>query len=502
MTTVLRNDKPIRAATLDRRPEPVTVSAPVLPAMRVTCLTISHRTATAETRQRFALSEAARREFSARFRATCPGAELLILSTCNRVEVYVAHDCPHSSASPANLAQTPADQAVAAIWGDLLDLAPAEFARVESLDGTAAAMHLCHVAAGLESIVLGETQILSQLKDAFTFANECETIGPALHGITHLAFKVGRRARRETAIAAGRVSVASVGVDMARKILAGTLAGKTALIVGAGKIGQLTMKHLLDAGISRVIVANRTAARAAELAADAHAVGVAVEIVDLFAVPARLAEADIIATAVSAPTADGAPILPLSCLTALQHRSASTADSRPVVILDFGVPANIDRCVSEWPGVTRLGVDDLARETSASRAMRESAVPDVKAIVAAEWREFTDPSGALGRHVIDALFRRFSDVTRCEVAVQMRHGMPTDPAQLDAFAQRLVRKLLAPVAQRYRKRSADAASSLDELKFLVDMFGLQPEPETEVEPEMAAEFPAADDFSEFAPEAE
>lgn len=428
------------------------------------CLTISQRTAMAELRQRFALSHAECREIYQRVRSACPAAEVLILSTCNRTEIYVAD---------ANEADTSVAEIAAVAWAEVKALDAGEFARVQELAGLDAVRHLCQVAAGLESVVLGETQILAQLKAAFETATLTDAIGPALHGIAHLAFKVGRRARSETRIAEGRVSVASAGVDVARDHLGGTLAGKTALLIGAGKIGRLTVRHLLDADVARLIVANRTAENAAVLAAEAKAAGVAALVVSLDAVREFFADADVIATALATPSAACQPIFASDSL--VDFRAACRAETRARVILDFGVPANVDPLIGEWPGIVRVGVDDLDRATSASRAIREAAVPAVHQIIDAELAAFADPHGAMGRQMLDALFRQFSDMTRCEVGKQLQRGVPGNADQLDEFAQRLMRKLLAPVAQRFRK-GRRGAEILGELEWLKNVFALDAGP--------------------------
>lgn len=431
---------------------------------RVRCLTVSHAHTSADVRGRFALSEAERCRLYVRVRelaaaTAAPGAEILLLDTCNRTEVYLAADTPDALDTLADIART----ALAAVKGLTRD----DLAHLRELSGVAVAQHLCEVAAGLQSVVLGETQILQQLKDAYGLAHGHEASGPVLHSLVHLAFKAGRRARSETGIADGQVSVASAGVEQAREFFGGSLAGRRVLLVGAGKIGRLTVARLVDAGVAHIGIANRTGSKADELAAEAARRGVASDVIMLDAVPAWLARVDLAITAV-AECAAADHLLDAAALQPLRERA--TADPRPTLLVDLGMPANICASASELPGVTRVGIDELDRLTSGARQQREQHVPAVRAIIADELAALTDRDGAITGSVMAALYRRFSDITRCEVARQGEHGLPATEEELSGFALRLVRKLLAPVSQRYGSKSGNA--TLDELETLVALFAL------------------------------
>src|SRR5881396_2118260 len=212
---------------------------------------LSHKNAPVELREQLAVEEDKLRELLRDIAATGVVQETLILSTCNRVEVYGVAEAP------------------AVVFRQLCRYRGVSHASVEPLLYThvddAAVHHAFRVAASLDSMLIGEPQILGQVKEAFALAQGCETVGPALHTLFTQAFAVGKKVRSETEIARHAVSVSFAAVELAKKIFAG-LGGRAVLLVGAGKMGELAARHLVEQGAFPIYVANRTWQRAQEMA--------------------------------------------------------------------------------------------------------------------------------------------------------------------------------------------------------------------------------------------
>ena len=246
---------------------------------------LSHHTAPLAVREQLALDEDKLREIVSDLvgRGTC--AEIMILSTCNRVEVYGVADVPGEARSAA-FRQMGAQRGIG-----LPTLEPLLYTH----GGVEAVQHAFRVASSLDSMVLGEPQILGQVKDAFALAQACRTVGPVLHSLMSQAFAVAKRVRTDTEVGRHAVSVSFAAVELARKIFGG-LDGRSVLLVGAGEMGELAARHLVEQGTLPVYVANRTLARAEALARDLA--GTAVPFEELLPV---LAQVDIVITSTAAP---------------------------------------------------------------------------------------------------------------------------------------------------------------------------------------------------------
>src|SRR5213593_764999 len=246
---------------------------------------LSHRNAPVELREQLAVDEDKLRELLRDAAASGAVREVLVLSTCNRVEVYAVADVP--------------GEARAALFRRLCRHRGVETAPVEALLYThadaEAVRHAFRVASSLDSMMLGEPQILGQVKDAFALAQTCETVGPALHTLFTQAFAVAKRVRSETEIARHAVSVSFAAVELAKKIFEG-LDGKAVLLVGAGKMSELAARHLVEHGAFPIYVTNRTVARAQEMAR--ALAGTAVPFDEL---ATALAAVDIVITSTGAP---------------------------------------------------------------------------------------------------------------------------------------------------------------------------------------------------------
>ena len=286
--------------------------------------------------------------------------EGVVLATCNRVEVYAA---------------------VTRFHGGAVDLRRylAEFHHLDPQDLTgqlydyyddAAVRHLFAVAAGLDSMVVGETEVLTQVREAFAAAKREGSVGPVLSSAFQRAIRTGRRVRAETAIGSQLASTVSVGLDVLRARL-GTLAGRRALVVGAGKMGRLAGRALLAEGVGQLVIANRSAARAATLAGDLDA-----SWVPLGAIEDELAGADLVvaSTAAVAPTVEAGAVA-----AALARRGG-----RQLAMLDLGVPRDIDPAVRLLPGVALADLDGLRAVLESSGGAASAEVAKVTELVKAD----------------------------------------------------------------------------------------------------------------------
>lgn len=280
----------------------------------------------------------------------------VILTTCNRTEIY--QDLPDPEAS------CPGREFLL----DRAGVYAAEFAAcLYTLTGEAAVRHLCFVAAGLDSMVIGEAQILGQIREALDAATLVATTTPVLVHAFHDALRVGRRARAETFIGRHAVSVSYAAVELARVVF-GRLDGLQAVVVGAGETGELTARTLVEHGVTISAVANRTVEHAQQLVSrfGGHAVGLG----DL---PNALVAADILISATDAP---GYVVTREAIATATEARP-----TRPLFLVDIAVPRDVDPACAELPNVVLYGIDDLKAHCNANRDRRSKEASRVRAIV-------------------------------------------------------------------------------------------------------------------------
>jgi glutamyl-tRNA reductase len=313
--------------------------------MALIALGINHTTASVAVRE--AVAFAPDRLTSALQAArSLPGLnEIAILSTCNRMEIYAdTDDSDRLLAWLANYHSTPLDQIRACAYEH---------------QGAAAAKHMMKVAAGLDSLVLGEPQILGQMKSAYASAVAAGSLGKNLYHTFHKVFSVAKRVRSETAIGANPVSVAYAAVSLAQQIFS-DLKKDTALLIGAGETTELVAKHLREQGIEHIIVANRTLSNAVRLAET-----VGGEAISLSDIPNLLHRADI----VIASTASPIPILGKGAVEAALKRRRH----KPMFMVDIAVPRNIEEQVGSLPDVYLYTVDDLKAVIDENRRSREQA---------------------------------------------------------------------------------------------------------------------------------
>jgi glutamyl-tRNA reductase len=394
--------------------------------MHLFLLGVSHRTAPVDLRERLDFSSG---DLGAAVEAlgTRPSAaESVVLSTCNRCEIYLASDDPGRARDEvitflSEYHRLPADT-----------FAPHLFAA----DDAAVARHLFRVAAGLDSLIVGEPQILGQVKDAFQVATAHRAAGPLLTKLFHWSFAVGKRVRSETALGEGAVSVSFAAVALAKKIF-GRLQGRRVLVIGAGEISTLTAQHLRTQGVAEIVITSRTAANAEALA----------EMVGGRSVPwsdlsAALGAADIVITATGASR----PILTRAQVEAVRRRNA------PLFIIDVAVPRDVEPEVGDIEQVFLYNVDDLQTIVQENISRRGGEIERAEAIVAEEVDRFIRwQRSRTAVPTIVALRQKFETIRRAELRrlEGKLNGLPPDAARIVDDITRLImeKTLLEPTEQ-------------------------------------------------------
>lgn len=384
---------------------------------------LSYRTAGVDVRERFALSAHTSPETWAV--PLCDGpdpaclAETLILSTCNRVEILAV-----GSGETQN--------AVTAAWAEACKNPPAELLpHVYVHKGRDAVRHLFTVASSLDSMVLGEPQILGQLKDAYRKATVAGTTGTILNRLLHKAFSVAKRVRTETEVASSAVSISYAAVELAKRIF-GDMHGHKAMLVGAGEMAELAAAHLLQSGVRNLLVVNRTLANAEELASRFG--GEAVPFEQLFH---RLAECDIVISSTGAPE---------TVIRARDVREAlARRKNRPMFFIDIAVPRDIDPGVNNLDNVYLYDIDDLKEVVEENMAHRHDEADKAHQLVDEEVTGFTRwlHSLALQPTIVD-LLGRFERAADDELSKTLRRLGPVDDTTreaLDALVHGLVSKI-------------------------------------------------------------
>jgi glutamyl-tRNA reductase len=337
----------------------------------------SHHTASLALREKLALTPEKTAALGVRMGPAGELREWAVLSTCNRVEFYGV------AGSPAAIDRLQAE------FCALLECSPADFARAARRTfGLEALRHLLVVAAGLDSQMLGETEIFGQVKDAYAAALRRGTAGPVLNRAFQKTFQAAKFVRTHTAITEGQVSVASVAVDLALKIFGG-LRTVRVLLLGAGEIGEKTARAFQSRGAWALTVASRRLERAMELAQTLAAATLPFE-----HAPGRLADFDIVLCATSAPGV----IVPHDAVAAAMRRRPA----RPLFFIDLALPRDVEPTVTKLPNVFLYNLDDLAKIAEENRAARESEVARAQALVA-------EKAGALWPRMEQLCGRRTAD---------------------------------------------------------------------------------------------
>ena len=364
------------------------------------------RTAAVEWREKLAFDTAghakAVTEVAARF-----GCEAMLLSTCNRVEFLVAKP-PASGAAPPGVPESPPFDAglVAEFLAETHGVPAAAVAPLlYEFTGAAAVRHLFRVVSSLDSLVVGEGQIAGQVKQAFDASRGLGTTGPLLNALVPFALRAAKRVRTDTGITRGHVSVSSVAVDYVRQVF-DTFADKSVLVIGAGKMGRLTLKHLQELKPQRILVTNRSPAKAVEVAGLCGGDAVPWEALD-----DALVSADIVLSTTGA----GEPVV-----TAKRYAErVAPRRSGTQVILDIAVPRDFDPAIHDGDRVCLFNIDDLTRVREQTMAVRRKQLAPAEAIIEAEVKRFADDWGRRKHGPVIGQLTSEVDKLRLEVTAQL-----------------------------------------------------------------------------------
>jgi len=440
--------------------------------MHLFLLGVSHRTTPVELRERLDFAARGLDGALAALAARPSASDAVVLSTCNRAEIYVA--CGDVAAARADLLEFLADY-------HGLDSAAVEPHLYERVDA-AAAQHLFRVAGGLDSLVVGEPQILGQVKEAFAAATEGRTVGPILNKVFPWSFTVGKRVRTETALSEGAVSVSFAATALAKKIF-GDLKGRTVLVVGAGEMGKLTAQHLKSQGVGRMLITSRTLAHATALAEAIEGTVAAWQ--DLLA---TLGQADIAITATGST-------LPILTRTQVQGVMRGRRN-RPLFLIDIALPRDVDPAVGDLGSVFLYNIDDLQAVVQENLTRRVAEVTRAEGIVADEVRKFEAWLSARGAiPTIVALRQRFETIRRNELdRLQPKLAGLSEEARtrVDDVTRLMVEKLLITPTEQL-KSTPDPDRVRTYADALTRLFGLDAEEPAQGEPGRGPAARRADD---------
>ncbi|HWO19540.1 MAG TPA: glutamyl-tRNA reductase [Kofleriaceae bacterium] len=417
---------------------------------------ISWRTAPVAVREKLAFREEEVPDVLRGMTGALPVGEALLVSTCNRVEVY----------GVARPGQDPTG-AVRRYLAEARSVRPADVADVlYDHRGAAAVRHVFSVASALDSLVLGEAQILGQLKAAYAAAGQAGTSGPMLGRCLERAFGVAKRVRTETSISRGAANVSSVAVELAARVF-GDLTGKRVLVIGAGKMSTLAARHLYASGAQRIVVTNRSPEKAEALAAEID--GVARPWADL---EGLLVDADVVISSTGARE----PIL----TKPLFKKVTKARRWRPIMVIDIAVPRDADPKIADFDGLYLFDIDDLEKVVAANLAERAKAAEHAARIVeheAGQFERWLRSQGVVP--TIRALRERFAQVADAELQKTLDQLARREhtPAQQREAIQRLVQlvvnKLLHPPTAALREAGTPDEAAL-RAEVLCDLFGLEP----------------------------
>lgn len=393
---------------------------------------VSHRTATIDVRARLATDPA---EIAPRLSSLVTeglASEAACVSTCNRLEVYaVIDDGPDTTARATEVFLRLASHPLP---GD---------ASCFVITGVDAGRHAMRVAAGLDSLVLGERQILAQVKEAVAVARAAGTLGPVLDRVFNFAMHAAKRVQAETELTTGTVSVASAAIVLAEKVL-GSMAGRRALVVGAGETGTLAARHLAKRKPAQLAVANRTVERVQPLVEE-----LGVTVLPIVDIGRALAEVDVVVCATHAQdylvTSD------------MVQRARAVRGGRPLVLVDISVPRNVDPAVAEADDVFLYTIDGLSAVVQSSLAKRKREASKGEVIVEQEAAKLAMWMRALATApVVRQLHDHFERVRADEVERSLSNFPPETREHVERLTKSLVSKLLR--APTVRLRSSDAAT--------------------------------------------
>ena len=418
---------------------------------------LSHATSTAALRDRLLFSDATVPVALTNIRDATGFPEALILSTCNRMEIYAVCEAPENA--PAALT------AFLASWHGV----PAEeFApHVYFHRCRKAAEHLFRVAGSIDSLMVGESQVLSQVKNAYRLARESGATGTVLNKLFQFAITAGKRVRTETKIGEGAVSISQAGVELARKIL-GRLSDRTALIIGAGEMSELTARHLRAASIGRFFFANRTLENAAELARVYG--GTPISLADMETV---LPDCDIVISSTASPT----------CIidAGMVKTVMAARNNRPIFLIDIAAPRDIHPDVDKLYNVFLYSIDDLAQIAKFNVEMRSNEVRSAMAVLDDELAKYCEWYGYLKIQPILVSLKNRAEIIRRKKLCQYASELSQLPEPARLFMQEFLDALTEEYFEEPSRVLRESLGSNDWLQLsdsLVRLFDLKPqEPE-------------------------
>lgn len=407
--------------------------------MTLAIIGVNHKTAPIGLRERIAISREELPE-TTRALADMPGvSECMIVSTCNRVEIVAAVDSP--------------DTDLTGFLHDRFGIDRAELApHIYNHRDKDAVRHLFRMAASLDSMVVGEPQILGQVKEAFAVARTAGTVSGQLEHLLQSAFAAAKKARSETGIGSNTVSIASVAVDMARKIF-GSLQGRTVFLVGAGKMSELAARHLIQQGAGTILVTNRTHERARRMAEEFEG-SIVPQVVPFEQLYEVASNADIVISSTGAP----------HHIFRREHGQAfmQRRRNRPMFFIDIAVPRDVDPAMNKLDGIFVYDIDDLQQVAVTHMEERNREASDAETLIAGEVERFEQRQRTVSlAPAIAALQRKAEDIRQAEL--QRMHGRlgtltPEQIAAVEALTRGLVNKFLHPPMQAIKQAAREGDS--------------------------------------------
>jgi glutamyl-tRNA reductase len=423
--------------------------------MNLLLIGVNHQTAGLAARERLAFAPTEMVEVLAHARRHACVCEAVLLSTCNRTEFYVV------ATDVAAAEQQLRDAVLRARALDLLAAGPHRYVRT----GADVAEHLFRVAASLDSLVLGDVQILGQVKDAYAVAREAGAAGPVLDRLFECALHAGKRARAETAIGVGTVSIPAVAVETAAMGLCG-LEDRHVVVLGAGETARLAALHAAQCGPASLTIVNRGPERGQALAVE-----VGGDALPLGAIGEAIARADVVFAATRAPV----PVITRAHVEAAMR----TRPGRPLWLMDLAVPRDIEAAATDVPGVVLHAIDDLRVTLDQHLATRTAQVPRVEQIVSEEAARFAGWMRSLGStSTLVALRDHFERVRRDELERALACASADERARAERLTRALINRLLHVPTLRLKDADPASLTGRSRLEAVQDLFALSgPAPE-------------------------
>lgn len=416
--------------------------------MNLQLVTCNHQTADMAVRERLAFQPQRLDEAYETLRERFPQSELIVLSTCNRIELYAAQEGTEQAPGHRELAQFLAEFHKVPLHDFFDDL--------QEHTGPEVVRHLFQVAASLDSMVLGEPQIVAQVREAYRKAQEIQASGPITSSLFERAFNVSKRVRTETKIVEGRVSIASVAVGEFGKSIFDRFDDKRVLIIGAGQMAEETLRYLQDEGAREIVVANRTAERATALAAEWGGKAATWDQLDR-----ELGLADIVVSTT------GANLMDVKRFRKIRQSSGD----KTTFILDLGAPRDFDPAIRDLENVFLFCIDDLQEICDRNRKSRQREVEKAMSIIDQETDAFMrDLSHRATGPIVKRLREQWQDIRDAETE-RLFNKLPhleRDRAEIEKSIERIVNKLLHPPLEVLRDESREGSPHglLDALKRL------------------------------------